>query len=94
MPELPEVQTIVNDLKAAGLVGQTIKAAKVFWTRTIAEPSAKAFCSRIRGRAITAIRRRGKFIVFDFHNNGHLLMHLAVVVEIENNEFSATTAIC
>jgi formamidopyrimidine-DNA glycosylase len=76
MPELPEVQTIVNDLKAAGLVGQTIKAARVFWARTIAKPSAKAFCSRIRGRAIAAIRRRGKFIVFDFYNNGHLLMHL------------------
>ncbi|MGD9173053.1 MAG: DNA-formamidopyrimidine glycosylase [Desulfobacterales bacterium] len=76
MPELPEVQTIVNDLKAAGLEGQTIEAARVFWARTIAEPSAKAFCSRIRGRTIKAIRRRGKFIVFDFQNNGHLLMHL------------------
>ena len=76
MPELPEVQTIVNDLNAAGLVGQTIEAAGVFWARTIAEPSAKAFCKQIRGRTITAIRRRGKFIVFDFQNNGHLLMHL------------------
>ncbi len=76
MPELPEVQTIVNDLNAAGLVGQTIAAARVFWARTIAEPSAKAFCKQIRGRTITAIRRRGKFIVFDFQNNGHLLMHL------------------
>ena len=76
MPELPEVQTIVNDLNAAGLVGQTIAAARVFWARTIAEPSVKAFCKRIRGRTIAAIRRRGKFIVFDFQNNGHLLMHL------------------
>ena len=76
MPELPEVQTIVNDLRAARLEGQTIKAAKVFRARTIAEPSAKAFCNQIRGRTIDAIRRRGKFIVFDFHNNGHLLMHL------------------
>lgn len=76
MPELPEVQTIVNDLRAARLEGQTIKAAKVFWARTIAEPSAKAFCNQIRGRTIDAIHRRGKFIVFDFHNHCHLLMHL------------------
>ncbi|MGD9235623.1 MAG: DNA-formamidopyrimidine glycosylase [Desulfobacterales bacterium] len=76
MPELPEVQTIVNDLNAAGLVGQTIEAARVFWARTIAQPSAKTFCNRIRGRRILAIRRRGKFIILDFQNNGHLLMHL------------------
>ena len=76
MPELPEVQTIVNDLKAVRLEGQTIEAARVFWARTIAEPSARAFCSRIKGRTIAAIERRGKFIVFGFQNGGHLLMHL------------------
>jgi formamidopyrimidine-DNA glycosylase len=76
MPELPEVQTIVNDLKAAGLEGQCFETARVFWARTIAEPSVKAFCSRIRGQMITAIRRRGKFIVFALQNNTHLLMHL------------------
>ena len=76
MPELPEVQTIVNDLNAAGLEGQTIDAARVFWARTIAEPSVRTFCSRIKGQTIAAIGRRGKFIVFGFQNGGHLLMHL------------------
>ena len=76
MPELPEVQTIVNDLKAAGVEGTTIKAARVFWSRTIAEPSANAFCKRIRGKSVSVIRRRGKFIVFDFKNGNNLLMHL------------------
>lgn len=76
MPELPEVQTIVNDLRAARLEGKTIMAARVFWARTIAEPSVKTFCRRIKGQTITAIRRRGKFLVFEFKNGGHLLMHL------------------
>ena len=76
MPELPDVQTIVNDLKAAGVEGTTIKDAKVFWSRTIAEPSAKVFCNRIRGKSVSAIRRRGKFIVFDFKNGDNLLIHL------------------
>jgi len=76
MPELPEVQTIVDDLRAAGLEGRCFEAARVFWARTIAEPSVKAFCSRIKGQMITAIRRRGKFIVFALQNNAHLLMHL------------------
>lgn len=70
------MQTIVNDLKAARLEGKTIDGAKVFWTRTIAEPSARAFCSRIKGQTITAIRRRGKFIVFEFTNGMNLLLHL------------------
>jgi formamidopyrimidine-DNA glycosylase len=76
MPELPEVQTIVNDLGAARLKGRRITAAKVFWTRTIAEPTARAFCRRIKGQRIKTIRRRGKFIVFEFLSGDHLLMHL------------------
>ncbi|MGD9410959.1 MAG: bifunctional DNA-formamidopyrimidine glycosylase/DNA-(apurinic or apyrimidinic site) lyase [Desulfobacterales bacterium] len=76
MPELPEVQTIVGDLKAAGIEGAVITGATVFWPRTIAEPSANAFCRRIRGKKISVIRRRGKFIVFDFKNGDNLLMHL------------------
>ena len=76
MPELPEVQTIVNDLNAANVAGKTIMSAKVFWSRTIAEPSASAFCSRIKGKKISAIRRRGKFIVFDFNKGDNLLLHL------------------
>ena len=76
MPELPEVQTIVNDLKAAGVEGTTIKAARVFWSRTIAEPSVNLFCKHISGKSVSAIRRRGKFIVFDFKNGDNLLLHL------------------
>ena len=76
MPELPEVQTVVDDLCAANLEGRKIAEAMVFWARTIAEPTSKAFCRRIRGQKITAIRRRGKFIVFEFMSGDHLLLHL------------------
>lgn len=76
MPELPEVQTIVNDLKAAGLEGAVITGARIFWPRAIAEPSAGAFCRRIKGQKISAIRRRGKFIVLEFKNGENLLIHL------------------
>jgi formamidopyrimidine-DNA glycosylase len=76
MPELPEVQTIISDLKAAGIEGAVITGARVYWSRTIAEPSMGAFCRRIKGQKISAIRRRGKFIVFDFISGDHLLMHL------------------
>ena len=76
MPELPEVQTLVDDLNASGLVGKTIEKARVYWPRTIAEPTSRTFCRRIRGMQITAIWRRGKYLVFDFKPGAHLLLHL------------------
>ena len=76
MPELPEVQTVVNDLNAANLIGITINAARVFWPRTIAEPSAKLFCRRIKGQKFTAIRRRGKYLVFEVSGGHTMLLHL------------------
>jgi formamidopyrimidine-DNA glycosylase len=76
MPELPEVQTIVNDLNAAALVGTTIIGAGVFWPRMVAEPKSKLFCRRVQGQKISAIRRRGKYIVFDFTGGDTMLIHL------------------
>jgi len=76
MPELPEVQTVVNDLKAAGFEGAVITHAKIFWPRTICGLSAATFQRRIKGLTIDRIRRRGKFVVFDFRGEGHLLIHL------------------
>jgi hypothetical protein len=46
MPELPEVQTLVNDLNAAGLIGKTITAARVYWPRSIALPKLSAGASK------------------------------------------------
>ena len=76
MPELPEVQTLVNDLNTAKLIGNTIRAAKVFWPRTIAEPSPGLFCRRIKGQRFTAIRRRGKYLVFEIADGQTMLLHL------------------
>ena len=76
MPELPEVQTVVNDLKVTGFEGAVITRAEIYWPGTISGLSVAAFQRRIKGRTIAAIRRRGKFIVFDFCDEGHLLIHL------------------
>jgi formamidopyrimidine-DNA glycosylase len=76
MPELPEVQTIVNDLNAAVLIGIAINGAKVFWPRSIAEPSPELFCRRLKNRRFSAIGRRGKYLVFDLDDGNTLLMHL------------------
>jgi formamidopyrimidine-DNA glycosylase len=76
MPELPEVQTVVNDLNAAGLEGAVISGARVYWPRTIATPSVRSFQRQIKGCRISTIWRRGKFLVFDFSTAYHMLIHL------------------
>lgn len=76
MPELPEVQTIVNDLNAANLIGINISKAKVFWERIIAEPSPYLFCRRVKDRKFTSIRRRGKYLVLEIDDGHTLLLHL------------------
>lgn len=63
MPELPEVETTVRDLRPQ-LVGRTITRAAVTWDRTVAHPAPKAFKQEIVGYTIAAIARRGKYLVF------------------------------
>jgi len=76
MPELPEVQTIVDDLNAADLIDIPISSARVYWPRTIAEPAPGSFCRKIKGCKFTAIKRRGKFMVFDLSDGYTMLLHL------------------
>jgi formamidopyrimidine-DNA glycosylase len=76
MPELPEVQTIVDDLNAADVIGRRISHAKIFWPRTISGLSPKQFCRRVKGQKFIAIWRRGKYLVFDFASGETLLLHL------------------
>jgi formamidopyrimidine-DNA glycosylase len=76
MPELPEVQTIVDDLIQAGLVGRTITGCRGTWPRTVAKVPVKDFCRRIAGRCMVAVGRRGKFVRCDLSGGLCLLIHL------------------
>lgn len=76
MPELPEVQTVVDHLNQARIVARTITTAKVFWPKTIDGMGSRKFCRTIRGKVIQQISRRGKFIVLDLSRDLTLLIHL------------------
>lgn len=76
MPELPEVETVVRDLREAGLPGRRILDARVRWRRSVAVPSAAAFTRRIRNQRIEAISRRAKFIVIQLSGGDTILVHL------------------
>ncbi|MDP2644525.1 MAG: bifunctional DNA-formamidopyrimidine glycosylase/DNA-(apurinic or apyrimidinic site) lyase [Desulfobacterales bacterium] len=83
MPELPEVQTIVNDLLTAGLVGAEITGARVFWPRTISGMSPAAFGRRVKGRVVTGVWRRAKYIVVDLDGGLGLLIHLRMTGRLD-----------
>jgi len=76
MPELPEVETVVRDLRAHGLEGRTVVRARVHWARSVGTPSATAFCKGLRGARVAGVRRRGKFIVMDLVDSRSVLVHL------------------
>lgn len=67
MPELPEVETTVRDLRPH-LIGRTIQRARVTWERTVAQPHAKQFTREIVGYKIIGINRRGKYLVFELES--------------------------
>jgi formamidopyrimidine-DNA glycosylase len=76
MPELPEVQTVVDNLNKLKIVGGRISGAKVYWPRTIADMAPATFCKKIKGCTIQKIVRRGKYIVIALSQGVTLLIHL------------------
>lgn len=76
MPELPEIETLVSNLRQAGLKGLHIKKVDIYWDRIIAGLAPRTFIRRLQGRTLTDIKRRGKFIVFQLSGGYFLLVHL------------------
>lgn len=75
MPELPEVETIVREMREASLIGLQIVKAIVFWDRSIANQISSQFSQKIVSQHILDIQRRGKFLVFALTHDT-LLVHL------------------
>ncbi len=73
MPELPEVETIKNELSPY-VVGHKIKSVDIITPMTIARPSPEEFRKRIVGRTVTGITRRGKYIFFHLSGGDDVLM--------------------
>ncbi|MCZ7542913.1 MAG: DNA-formamidopyrimidine glycosylase [Anaerolineae bacterium] len=77
MPEGPEVQTIVNGLRAL-ITGLTIEDVSFFddAARMVSPASADELTHALRGQAVVAVGRRGKFIDIALDSGMHLLIHL------------------
>lgn len=75
MPELPEVETIRNEL-APHVVGRTVKALSFLWEGIVRQPSLEEFCARLIGQKITGLGRRGKYLIFSLSSGQALIIHL------------------
>ena len=75
MPELPEVETIKNEL-LPHIVGCQVTGVTLFWEGIVRQPSVEEFCSRLIGQRLTGLARRGKYLVFSLTSSEVLIIHL------------------
>ncbi|GIX22205.1 MAG: formamidopyrimidine-DNA glycosylase [Gammaproteobacteria bacterium] len=75
MPELPEVETTAAGLRPL-LCGHRLRGAHIREGR-LRRPVPADLDARLRDRPLCALRRRAKYLIFDFPN-GHLLIHLGM----------------
>ncbi len=75
MPELPEVETIRRQLAplVEGRVVERLDIADPRWCLPLAP---EAVVDAVQGRRVDALRRRGKYLVWELEDEAFLLMHL------------------
>jgi len=74
MPELPEVQTIVNDL-GKKIIGQRVAGFWTDWPKSIKGLTSVSLRRKIEGLKILGVRRLGKNILITLDKNHTLLIH-------------------
>ncbi len=75
MPELPEVETVRRGLQRR-LPGKRIVRVQVHRTESVATPGPRQFALQLQGKEFVAVRRRGKYLLFDLAPAGLLVVHL------------------
>lgn len=80
MPELPEVETIKNQLNRL-IKGKVFGSVDVFLKKGISPESSK-FKRLIRGAKINLISRRAKIFIFELNNGFSLLVHLKMTGQL------------
>jgi formamidopyrimidine-DNA glycosylase len=80
MPELPEVETVVRELRPC-LVGRRIASVKVS-RRPLRRRWLPSWASALRGQRIRDICRRGKWILVRLEGGRHLVIHLGMTGQL------------
>jgi formamidopyrimidine-DNA glycosylase len=75
MPELPEVETIKNEL-APWVVGQSFTRVVISDAEVVCGRSASEVRRGLTGQQVESLRRRGKYLIFRLSNGNALIIHL------------------
>jgi formamidopyrimidine-DNA glycosylase len=77
VPELPEVETVVRDLRGA-VAGRTIARVDVLHFGVIRFPLPEAFAAGLQGSRVEGVSRIGKFIFCALDTGDELVVHLGM----------------
>ncbi len=77
VPELPEVQTIKEDLREL-VVGSTVEGAEVLDPTLVEQPSPEELVRRLAGTKIVGAGRRAKHLVVDLDSGDALVLQLKI----------------
>jgi formamidopyrimidine-DNA glycosylase len=80
VPELPEVETVVRELRPR-LLGRRLQRITVS-RHALRKPWQREWERQLRGRRVADVRRRGKWIIFDLDNQMHLVVHLGMTGQL------------
>jgi formamidopyrimidine-DNA glycosylase len=77
MPELPEVETIKEDLRGL-VVGSKLERAEILDPSLVEQPSTEEFVRRLEGVRIAGARRRAKHLIVELDNAESLVFQLKI----------------
>ena len=77
MPELPEVETIKEDLRAL-VVDTTIERAEVLAPPLVEQPALEEFLSSLEGVGVSGARRRAKHLIVELDSGDSLVFQLKI----------------
>jgi len=74
LPELPEVQTIKEEL-LPWVIGQSFIEATILDAKLLPDSAVQEFQHELLGQTITSLERRGKYLLFRLSSGKSLIMH-------------------
>ena len=93
MPELPEVQTVVNGIKSKINKHKILRFKK--YISKLRYPIQKNLSSKVESSTVTTVYRRAKYIIINLSNNRSLVIHLGmsgriIIVKDDKKKFKHT----
>lgn len=93
MPELPEVETYVNDLRPL-VAGREVVGVDLRFPAIVRYPEPEQFARDLPGHPILALERRGKYMLFRLEGSGGLVLvvHLGMTGRLSHSAPEAPLA--